>query len=341
MTQNSLRIGFYTSHFHWRGTCVALFDYADYCEKILGHQSFVISRNYPQNNNLHDPLAFRRFHTRFPTFCFQTIEQLELYCRNQQLDAIYVIKYGRPSDDSILNDLSIPLLIHCVFDMSIPHGLVFAGVSKTLANRFGYQNEYVSHMVTLKPKPCLGNLRHKLGIPPTDFVIGRHGGIDTFNIEWAMEALSETLRTNPNVWVVLCGAPKWDQHPRLIFLDPIYNRDDIAKYIDTCNVMIVPERLGHTFGLAIAEFSVHNKPIWCYNGKDLWNRAHIEILGEKGIYFQTKSELLQLSTKNELNPNSNLNAYTEYTPEIIIQQFNQVFLYPLQQYLQTKSDLLM
>ena len=58
--------------------------------------------------------------------------------------------------------------------------------------------------------------------------------------------------------------------------------------------MLVPEQLGHTFGMAVAEFSVSNKPCIVYNGDDVWNTAHIDILARRGQYFKNYDDLMYI-----------------------------------------------
>ena len=43
---------------------------------------------------------------------------------------------------------------------------------------------------------------------------------------------------------------------------------------------------GETFGLAIAEFSVHNKPVLTSSVHISDGRAHLDILGKKGLYYK-------------------------------------------------------
>lgn len=89
--------------------------------------------------------------------------------------------------------------------------------------------------------------------------------------------------------------------------------------------MIVPETLGHTFGISVGEFSVHNKPVLCYN-HNVWNTSHIDILGDKGIYFQSKDQLRELLTGFSKDSKGDYNAYRDYNPNRVMKQFRSVFL---------------
>ena len=85
--------------------------------------------------------------------------------------------------------------------MTQPHGDVFAGVSETLAKKFG-KTLFVPHMIGLEPSKTKENLREKLGIPENATVFGRHGGQDTFNLEIARNAIRRIVRDKPNIYFV-------------------------------------------------------------------------------------------------------------------------------------------
>src|SRR5690606_1716942 len=102
--------------------------------------------------------------------------------------------------------------------------------------------------------------------PNNAIVFGRHGGIDTFNLQFCKSLISQIVREYPLIYFVFLNALAWDSHPNIIILPPTTDLDEKRKFICTCDAMIVPETLGHTFGMSVAEFSIHNKPVLCYNG---------------------------------------------------------------------------
>ena len=83
---------------------------------------------------------------------------------------------------------------------------------------------------------------------------------------------------------------------------------------------------GETFGLAIAEFSSKNKPIITYY--DSPERCHIDILGDKGLYyndyFSLYNILINLNHSDIIG--KEWNCYQNYTPERVMEKFNKVFL---------------
>ena len=97
------------------------------------------------------------------------------------------------------------------------------------------------------------------------------------------------------------------------------------KFINTCDSMIHARMEGETFGLAIGEFSYLNKPVITTISNI--DNAHINLLGEKAILYNSKESLINILLTFEKNNylNRDLNAYKEYTPEKVMKQFFSVF----------------
>jgi glycosyltransferase involved in cell wall biosynthesis len=112
----------------------------------------------------------------------------------------------------------------------------------------------------------------------------------------------------------------------IIFLHPNTDNNFKVALINTCDVMIHARERGETFGLAIGEFSSKNKPVITYDKSP--ERCHIDILGDKGLYYSDYSSLYSII--NSINKkdiiSSDWNCYKEYNPENIINQFKQVFI---------------
>ena len=313
---------FHTPTLNFRGSCVALYDYANYNESILGNRSLILTdyRRMPEHNTK----AFRLFSNRFPVLFYKTPSEIPAIIERYNGNVLYMIKYGKKTDDDIPVDaLDIKTIVHCVFDMTEPHGTEYIAVSSTLAFKFN-RTEFLPHMVSLNPitRP---SFRNALGIPENAFVFGRHGGKDTFNLEFAKNVISEVIRIRQDLHFVFLNAPKWDDHPNIHYLPAMTDVEMKQKFILTCDAMIVPETMGHTFGLSIAEFSMYNKPIVCYNG-NVWNRSHLDILGNKGIYFDnpaTLKEILLNITARDIE-GKNWNAYSDFTPSKVMIEFEKL-----------------
>ena len=314
-----VKIVFHTEQIDVRGTCNAVFYYAHYNEVLLNNKSVILSK---LNNSFNDPIALEMFNKRFEMLFYTNADEIPELIKDY--DIIYEIKYGL-NNGLVYNN--IKHCVHAVFDMSQPHGDVFAGVSETLAKKFN-KTLFVPHMIGLKPSMTKENLRKKMDIPEDAIVFGRYGGNDTFNLDFAKNAIKRVVRDRKDIYFILINTPIFDDHPQIIFLNKIIDDVDKNKFILSCDAGLECGYLGHTFGIAIGEFSVNNKPNICYNGS-LWNRCHLDILGEKGgIYFTTEDELYNILTNfnKNLYVNADLNCYTEYTPEKVMDKFKQVFI---------------
>jgi hypothetical protein len=79
--------------------------------------------------------------------------------------------------------------------------------------------------------------------------------------------------------------------------------------------------------IQIAEFSSLNKPV--ITSVSNFDNAHIELLGSKGIIYDTEDSLIEIfkNIRTIINSNDDWNAYKEYTPEKVMQKFMDVFMY--------------
>ncbi len=314
-----VKIAFLTPQIDARGSCVALFDYAKYNVELLGNESIIVVPKAGRK----DPASIKKFSKIFRMHYYDTLEDLETFLLEEKTDILYCIKHGQ-KDDILLE--KIPTVIHCVFDMSYPHGRVQAAVSETLAKKYG-KTTFVPHMVALESSRTKENLRKSLGIPEKAIVFGRYGGEDTFNLEFVRNTIRKILQERQDVYFLFMNTPTLVDHPRAIFLDSLTDEDEKNRFICTCDAYIEAGSLGHTFGLAIAEFSVNNKLIIAYTGQ-VWNRAHLDILGDKVRGYENESEFYNIL--NTFDPKKGgENCYRDYTPERVMQKFKEIFIDPI------------
>lgn len=316
----TIKIAFLSEFIDIRGTCVALYDYADNNEKILGNKSVILtSKNYER----HDTIALEKFKKRFNILFYENFDNLEDLISD--CDIVYIIKHGQ-KDDYFLSK-KIKNVIHCVFDMTAPHGDVYAGVSETLAKKFN-KDLYVPHIVSLEKTNSEKNLREKLGIPIDATVFGYHGGTECFNIDFVKEVIKKILKeVNNNIYFIFVNIEKFYDHPQIFFLEKITYSEDKNIFISSCDAMIHAQRLGETFGLSIAEFSVNNKPIITYGGP-VWNNTYKDILKDNAIYYYNYYDVYKiLKTFNKDDyKDKDLNFYKDYTPEKVMEKFKKVFI---------------
>jgi len=308
----------------FRGSEVSLFSYAHFAEKLLGHKSIICL----QMNAFNEPSVLKIFEERFSIVRFDDVTDLETCLIDKKVDAFYSIRSGR-QEFPLLE--KIPMLIHCVYDMSDAHGLVYAGVSKTIADKYN-KSAYVPHMVHLEDS--IDTYRKELGIAQNAIVFGRHGGVDTFDLPMAKEAILKILSEKENIYFLFAVRPLIFQdvsHKRLICLEPFADLLVKRKFVNTCNAMIHAQSLGESFGLACAEMSMCNKPVITWDGGVC--QEHLRILGDKCIKYKSANELYDILSN--FNPifmaKKNWKAYQDFTPVKVMAKFDKVFLNPLKE----------
>jgi len=309
-----MRVAFHTPLICVRGSSVALYDYAHYNETLLGNSSVILIPK--ENLGKSDPLGLIRYASRFRVIPYTNLEET---LEEENCDLLYCIKYGK--NDGILSK-KVKTAVHCVFDMSEIHGDVYTGVSETLARKFGH-SLFVPHMVSLTPDNT-SNLRRTLNIPENAVVFGRYGGMDTFDLIFCQDVIKELLTKTTDRYFLFINTPRFVEDPRVFYLDKITEEKEKNRFISTCDAHIECGSMGHTFGLAIAEFSVHGKPIIVYDSPALWNTAHLQILGQDAIRFSNREEFY--TVLSNFSPYKARNCYSDYAPEKVMNIFKKVFL---------------
>jgi len=315
----SVKIAFYSNHLCERGTEIALFDYAYYNIKLLNNDSIIIynSNNINNNNNI-----IKKFKDNFNVFSISsdinTLEIDEILLR-EKCDILYMIISGEKID----LPKNAKVCIHCVFNcIDQPFGDVYSSISPIVHGNNG-RYPVVPHMINLPSHTR--NLRKKLLIPESATVFGRYGGQTTFNIEYVKNIVCEVAEERPDIYFLFVNTYELPKKlPNIIYLDTISNLDEKVEFINTCDAMLWARADGETFGLAIGEFSSKNKPVFA---TDIGDRAHVMILKDKGIWYtnDTLKELLLNFNKNDYI-NKDVNAYKDYSPELVMQQFKKVFI---------------
>lgn len=314
------KMGFYDNQLCERGSTLALYDYADQYEKLLGGESYIF---YEENNRGNVKEVVDRFRNRFKhVYGLTQFSDVDNIIKKEGISNLYNIKYG-------LNDGKVTKAcknsIHCVFTCEEPHGEVYAAVSP-----------YIKHIKNL---PCVPhminmdttikeNLREKLGIPEDAVVYGRYGGVYQFDIPFVYNSVVKCADANKNAYFLFANTRIFTSTSRknIIYLPKILDPADKAKFINTCDAMIHARSDGETFGLSVAEFSTMNKPvITTYSERD---NAHLTLLGDKCIIYRNENELDKIFNEGKelFKKRTDWNAYRDYTPEKVMQVFKKVFI---------------
>ena len=305
-----------------RGTEVALFDYADYNEKILGNKSIIITRDYEKIKNEFDVdiQAYNKFKARFDVFYYNSQSDIDKIVVNNKISHIFIEKAG--AWDNLLSRYC-KNIIHCVFDVSQPHGQVYTPIGQTINHLQGTNYPVTPYMVTLPE--CNENLREELKIPENAIVFGRYGGRESFDINFVHDVIKQIVNIRDDVYFLFMNTNVFYEHKNIIHLpgnaDMIYKR----KFINTCDSLIHARDRGETFGLTCGEFAICKKPVITWGGSR--EREHLLILKEKAVIYNNKEHLfsiLNTFTKDKYNVNEN--GYMFYTPKNVMDIFNRICL---------------
>jgi len=310
---NKLRVGFVVDWEGVSGGNVCVYDYAKYNRIILGNESIV----FVDRNKVH-PLVLEKF-SELNVVLYDSWTDLERKIAEHSIDVAYMIISGRNTGLHIKGCRNV---FHAVFECE-PHGDKYAMVSEWLSkqNNFPY---WVPHMVDM-PDNVSDDLRKELGIPEDAVVFGRHGSYDTFDIDFVRIAIRRALVARDDLYFVFLNTPEFYKHPRIFYLSAETDIIKKNKFINTCDAMIHARARGETFGLAVAEFSSKNKPVYSYFLSQ--ERAHIDILGNRGVYYSNEEEifLLLLNHQKEYGK-EDWNQYKAFAPQPVMERFRDTFL---------------
>lgn len=325
-------VAFHSYQLGGRGSEVSLYKYAKYNKEILGNKSIIVSTDSRPTPTL------QMFKNDFDVFLYPDVwvndgkndslrNSIEKICQKNSVEYFYAQKGGE--SDGILPKNVKKTLSHAMFRMDEPHGDVYAGISEYLSKKYN-KNDFLDYIVELDVDSN-ENLRDILNIPKDAIVFGRHGGSDTFNLGFVYQSIINILNKRNDVYFLFLGTNVFYEHPNIKYINWTSSLENKSKFINTCDAMIHARYDGETFGLAVAEFSIRNKPVITWNPDiipDHYDYAHISILKDKGIYYKNGNDLesIILSISKPDIEKSDWNAYRDYTPNKIIQKFENIFL---------------
>ncbi len=343
-------IAFFTAA-NERGTGVAVFDYAHFNETLLGNRSIIFAPESSRGQS-----SFQRFAERFIVCYYQTDAQCLQYLQQHSVEVCYHLiqgsrKRGQPTHPM---PAGCRIVMHCVFSVKDPAGDVYASISHYLNERRGSSHPVVPHMIHLPEHD--ETMRADLEIPSDATVFGRYGGSDTFNIAFVHQLIPELVRQNPKLFFIFLNTDLFcEPHPQIIHLPACYDLSEKVRFINTCDAMLHARKAGETFGIAVGEFSIRNKPVLTFappsggveaaafrlqqSFNSITKRAprlptrtayeHLTILGDKALRYYNKAQLRAhiVGFDRDWAQHQDWDQYSElYSPAPVMQRFKQVFL---------------
>lgn len=319
-----MKILFHENELNYRGTSIALYDYADFNEKYLGNESLII---YDKNCKTNHIAGIEKFKKRFQVFEYEDFSEVDEIIRKNNVELFYAIKNG--DNDGVISK-ECKTAVHSVFKHYEPHGDIYAYVSEWLSHEMtNGKSPFVPHMVNFEQQ-IHDDLRTELDIPKEAKVFGYFGGAQSFNIKFAQQTAKKIASKYKDIYFIFMGVDTfvkkkwWKALPKnIIFLpansDVIYKQ----KFINTCNALLHARERGETFGITVAEFALKGKPIITFG--DSPEKAHIQELKDKGYYYHNEKELENLILESNLSLSASEN-YHKFLPQPVMDKFKEVFI---------------
>jgi len=318
----SVNVAFLSNKLTLRGTEIAIFDYADHNEKILGNKSIIITRDYEKIKNEYDVdiQAYNKFNDRFSVFYYSNQQDIDNIISKNNISHIFIEKAG--DWDGLLSN-NCKNIIHCVFTTSQPHGQVYTPIGQTINEICRTNYPVMPYMVTVPNNN--EDLRNDLNIPKESIVFGRYGGKESFDIKFVYDVIQQILNVRQDIFFLFMNTNVFYEHKNIIYLPGNSDMNFKRKFINTCDALIHARDRGETFGLTCGEFAICEKPIITW-GKS-YEKEHLLILKDKAVIYNSESELyniLNTFTKDKYNVKNN--GYMFYTPENVMNIFKNVCL---------------
>lgn len=315
-----MRVLFHTNTLNYRGTTVAVTDYARYNQEILGNESVIAyCKTYGQEKDMgNESAVIEALEKEFKVVGYRA-GRLENKIDENKVDLSYFISAGHKEE----LPTNCKTAVHAVFQFNDPHGDRYAYISKWLSDEMSSGTiPYVPHIVDL---PRSNTTYHEsLGIRKDQTVIGRIGGYYTFDIP-AVKSYIERLVNKTDQFVFLfVGTEPFVNHPNVRFINEIHSPVKKAKFINTCDGMLHARQRGESFGLSIAEFLSLNKPVLAWNGGH--DRNHLEMLKDAGTLYNNEDDLNYLLHNIKDLKEDWTQRVREFKPEPVMQKFNEVFI---------------
>lgn len=334
-----------------RGTEISAFDFARYNELLLGNDSIIIADRRKvfnkfekliidtfskikliKNNNLklfskRQRSTFSKFNENFNVFFYDDPKEIDLICKDNKVDFLYAQKYG--NIDKVFSNYC-KNLVHAIFMTKEIHGDKYLYVSEWLAKVMtGDPNKCVPLIVDDANRNIQENLKKEFNIDDDKIVISSYGGKRVFDIPFVKEVIKDILKDRTDILFMFLNTEPFIRHPRVHFLPRSTDKTLKAKFVNTSDYMIHARFRGETFGLAVAEFSIRNKPVISYSESP--EKAHLDMLGDKCLKYSNKDELYRIFINIKKISLTKSDTYYDcyskkYNPKIVMKIFEERFL---------------
>ena len=353
---NRKKVCFHINHAGERGVEISTYDYAHFLEVYYG-DSFTSVFIFPRIKAVNEGISFPMFQKRFPVVLYDVEHEkpggsnLTRAARSVNCDLLYTQKGGSKLWEPVYPDSfhsEVPTAVHAVFAPWDPHGTIYAAIGESVTEGISERPvvpcivcPFSSSMLPVLLPSEAQSLRRRLGISNSTFVLCRIGGKSEFNIEFVHLSLIDLASTysSDQFQLILVNTDNFTRpldtgtEGKFHFMPATSDPTAKEMFFDACDAMIHARHMGETFGLAVAEFSVRNKPVITFSGKGssgYYSSEHLKILGAKAITYDDSNSLKSIISSfiDKGVTDNDYNAYTDYYPESVMKMFKSTFLDP-------------
>jgi len=346
-----VRVVFHSHQLGNRGTEVSLFDYGLWFEIFYNAEAH-FAFPYPGWTPIQES-PLKKFTTTFPgrihlvhadNWDYPSYRKaLDDIILDVQADALYRTELQNPGYEV---SAVVPTFVHEVFNCSISRkmGDKYKAISTFVQSNLGGGCTGVVPYLVWLPNCTKGgagdDMREELGISKDTFVFAWYGGHDAWDPAVTDIVKQVAVARKDQVLFLLQNFPpaeflKLDHLSNVIYVPSSSSLITKCRFIHTADVFMHTRLLGETFGLAVAEFSLHGKPtITNFNTP---HRFHLEMLGPHSFIYRTYDELLQIMMSMDGDVvkkffpshgqaiNKLPSLYSDFSPCKVMKQFNAEF----------------
>jgi len=209
------------------------------------------------------------------------VDDFKEACIKSNCTRAVIIKEGH--NNGLIAPSNIKSIILCIFTTNEPHGDVYAKIGKSYGNK---DIPIIPHICCLpdKTKDELWQTNRPR------IVIGRYGGLETFNIKFVQETVLEYA--SKGIVFIFMNTNVFANHKNIIYLKGTSNAIEKQKFINSCDIMLHAREEGETYGLSCGEFILSGKMVMTY--KHSKDKEHIILGGLNCIEYYNKQSLCLL-----------------------------------------------
>jgi hypothetical protein len=315
-----VKILFHANTINYRGTTVAISDYARYNQEVLGNESVIAyCKTFGVERDMgNEQAVIESLSKKFKVVGYRAGD-LEKKIEKEKVDLAYFINSGQQE----ILPTNVKTVVHAVFQFNEPHGDKYAYISKWLSDTMsGGSIPYVPHIVNL-PAPNADYRKH-FGIRDDQIVVGRIGGYYTFDVTFVKHYIAQLVEKTDRFVFLFAGTSPFYAHKNIKYLNEFSDLQKKSNFINTCDVMLHARQRGESFGLSIAEFLSLNKPVMAWNnGHDL---NHLGMLKDSGLLYNDNIHLDHILNNIRSFKEDWTRRVAEFKPDEAMKKFNEVFL---------------